>query len=111
MIVREGSNEWKSRENSKAAVRLCLVVENRLLRETLVCPFQKNAGITVVGQESFSECASCQAQNEPFDVLLLDSLKSGYAMDLEQDPATREQSGPKPSFLGWTRNRNASCKR
>jgi hypothetical protein len=98
VIVPESSNELKSRENPKTTIRLCLVAENRLLRETMVHLFQKRAGITVVGQESFSEsyCWIPLSQQPP---------------RIGSEIRTRARSGRKPSSLGWTMNRNAFCRR
>jgi two-component system, NarL family, response regulator DegU len=66
----------------QAAISVYLVVQNRLLRETLVRLFQKRAGIDVAG-----EAPQIQLSNEPTttprcDVLLLDSLAAVCAMDL-----------------------------
>jgi DNA-binding NarL/FixJ family response regulator len=74
--------EMKLRDKSKPCIRVCLLVENRLLRETMVHLLQKKAGITVVGKDYSAEGLAETEPKEPFDVLLLDSLDPGCAKDL-----------------------------
>jgi DNA-binding NarL/FixJ family response regulator len=73
----------------KPSIRVCLLVENRLLRETLVRLLQKKAGITVVGKDYSAERPAEGEPKEPFDVLLLDSLDSGCAKDLGEELGAR----------------------
>jgi Response regulator containing a CheY-like receiver domain and an HTH DNA-binding domain len=68
---------------SKPSIRVCLVVQNRLLRETMARLFHKKPGIIVVGKEC-SVTKLPESAGEPFDVLLMDSLKAGCAKDLEE---------------------------
>ncbi len=60
-------------EVASCAVKVFLVAENRLLRETLVRLFQKRAGISVVGESRYSELAMEQIAASQCGVLLLDS--------------------------------------
>jgi len=88
----------KFRDKAKGSIRVCLVVQNRLLRETMARLFQKKPGITVVAKE-FSADSLKESSEERFDVLLMDSLKAGCAKDLGDLPAPHGQF-PKAVFFG-----------
>jgi two-component system NarL family response regulator len=60
------------------------VVQNRLLRETLVRLFQKRAGIDVAGEAPQVQGLSGHSATTRCDVLLLDSLTAVCAMDLAE---------------------------
>jgi DNA-binding NarL/FixJ family response regulator len=60
-------------------------VQNRLLRETLVRLFQKQAGLAVVGESQYYESANQHLTSTAYDVLLLDSLSTVYARDLLEE--------------------------
>lgn len=60
-------------EVSSCAVKVFLVAESRLLRETLVRLFQKRAGLSVVGESRYSESGMEQIAASQCDVLLMDS--------------------------------------
>jgi DNA-binding NarL/FixJ family response regulator len=60
-------------EVSACAVKVFLVAENRLLRETLVRLFQKRADISVVGESRYSELNLERIAVSQCSVLLLDS--------------------------------------
>ena len=78
MTSRDSGIDVKFRDKCKPSIRVCLVVQNRLLRETMARLFQKKAGIIVVGKEC-SVSKLPESAREPFDVLLMDSLKAGCA--------------------------------
>lgn len=82
-MIRETDIERNIREKPKPTIRVCLVVQNRLLRETMVHVLQKKQGITVVGKEYCAERFPDSKAAEAFDVLLLDSLEPGCAKDLK----------------------------
>jgi two-component system, NarL family, nitrate/nitrite response regulator NarL len=60
-------------EVPSCSVKVFLVAESRLLRETLVRLFQKRPGISVVGESRYSESAMEQIAASQCGVLLLDS--------------------------------------
>jgi DNA-binding NarL/FixJ family response regulator len=95
---RDSGIDVKFRDKCKPSIRVCLVVQNRLLRETMARLFQKKAGIIVVGKEC-SVSKLPESAREPFDVLLMDSLKAGCAKDLEETPPPHRQP-PKAIFFG-----------
>jgi two-component system NarL family response regulator len=64
-----------------------LVVENRLLREALVRLFQKEANISVVGQDQARETTAKQVAAASSDVLLLDSLNASTNLSILADLA------------------------
>jgi len=47
---RDSGIDVKSRDKTKASIRVCLVVQNRLLRETMARLLQKKPGIIVVAK-------------------------------------------------------------
>jgi DNA-binding NarL/FixJ family response regulator len=59
-----------------AVIRLSLMVENRLLRETLGTIFRKQPGITIALAMQYSETASEQVRDTDFEVLLIDQASS-----------------------------------
>ena len=69
-------------EVTTCAVKVFLVAENRLLRETLVRLFQKRAGISVVGESRYSETKMEQITASQCGVLLLDSPTMAHATSL-----------------------------
>jgi DNA-binding NarL/FixJ family response regulator len=82
----------------KPSIRVCLAVQNRLLRETMARLFQKKPGIIVVGKEC-SVTKLPESAGEPIDVLLMDSLKAACAKDLKETPPSHQQL-PKAIFFG-----------
>ena len=80
MTSRDSGIDVKFRDKYKPSIRVCLVVQNRLLRETMARLFQKKPGIIVV-------------------VLLMDSLKAACAKDLKETPPSHQQL-PKAIFFG-----------
>jgi DNA-binding NarL/FixJ family response regulator len=60
-------------EVPSCSVKVFLVAESRLLRETLVRLFQKRAGISVVGESRYSQSAMEEIAASQCGVLLLDS--------------------------------------
>jgi DNA-binding NarL/FixJ family response regulator len=69
-------------EVSTCAVKVYLVAENRLLRETLVRLFQKRAGLSVVGESRYSESGMEKIAASQCAVLLLDSPTTAHAASL-----------------------------
>jgi DNA-binding NarL/FixJ family response regulator len=63
-------------------VRVYLVVQNRLLRETLVRLFQKQAGIDVAGEAAELRLPHGESTWPQYDVLLLDSLGAVYGTEV-----------------------------
>ena len=75
---------------------MCLLVQNRLLRETMARLFRKKPGIIVIGKEC-SVTKLPESAGEPIDVLWMDSLKA--AKDLKETPPSHQQL-PKAIFFG-----------
>ena len=69
-------------EVSTCAVKVFLVAENRLLRETLIRLFQKRAAISVVGESRYSELRVEEIAGSECGVLLLDSPPTAQATSL-----------------------------
>jgi DNA-binding NarL/FixJ family response regulator len=66
-------------------ISVYLAVQNRLLRETLVRLFQKQAGIAVVGESQYYQSAQERPAAPPCDILLLDSLSTANARNLIEE--------------------------
>jgi DNA-binding NarL/FixJ family response regulator len=69
-------------ELSSSVVKVFLIAENRLLRETLVRLFQKRVGISVVGESRYSESKVEHIAESQCSVLLLDSPAMSQATTL-----------------------------
>jgi DNA-binding NarL/FixJ family response regulator len=76
---------------------VCLVVQNRLLGETMARLFRKKPGIIVVGKCSVTKLP--ESAGGSIDVLLMDSLKAGCAKDLDETPPSHQQL-PRAIFFG-----------
>ena len=98
MTSRDSGIDVKFRDKCKPYIRVCLVVQNRLLRETMARLFRKKPGIIAVGKEC-SVTKLPESAGEPIDVLLMDSLKAGCAKNLEETPPPHQQL-PKAIFFG-----------
>ncbi|HEY1471788.1 MAG TPA: response regulator transcription factor [Candidatus Acidoferrum sp.] len=98
MTARDNGIDVKFRDKDKGCIRVCLAVQNRLLRETMARLFQKKPGIVVVAKE-FSAEGLRESGEEHFDVLLMDSLKARCAKELGELPAPHGQF-PKAVFFG-----------
>jgi len=61
-------------DTAARAVRIFLLVGNRLLRDTLLRLFRKPADVSIVGQGSPSATASTDVQESNCDVILTDSI-------------------------------------
>jgi len=61
------------------AVRIFLLVSNRLLRDTLLRLFRKPNDVSIVGQGSPSATSSTDVQESNCDVILSDSIPAGQA--------------------------------
>src|SRR5260370_25235193 len=71
-------------------IRVCLMIENRLLGEALIRLFRKRSDLVVVGHDGPAETTACQVVGTQFDVLVTDSFQSTW-------PAAkiaRETGGP-----------------
>ena len=98
MTSRDSGIDVKFQDKCKPSIRVCLVVQNRLLRETMARLFRKKPGIIAVGKEC-SVNKLPESAGQPFDVLLMDSLKAACAKDLEETPPPHQQL-PKAIFFG-----------
>lgn len=72
-------------ESPQLPISVYLVVQNRLLRETLVRLFEKRAGIAVVGESQYSQATNEHLAATHCDILLLDSLTSVFARNLIEE--------------------------
>jgi DNA-binding NarL/FixJ family response regulator len=88
----------KSRDKNTTSIRVCLMVQNRLLRETMTRLFQKKSGIMVVAEE-FSAESLRESHETRCDILLMDSLKVECAKDLQESHAAHGHT-PKALFFG-----------
>jgi two-component system response regulator DegU len=66
-------------------ISVYLAVQNRLLHETLVRLFQKQAGIAVVGECQYYQPTYEHPAPPPCDILLLDSLSTVHARNLIEE--------------------------
>ncbi len=98
MTNRDSGADMKSRDKTSKSIRVCLMVQNRLLRETMTRLFQKKSGIMVVAQE-FSAESLRESGETHCDVLLVDSLKAERAKDVEESQTSHGHT-PKALFFG-----------
>lgn len=68
--------EPNARGKPQGQIRVYLIVQNRLMREALARLFQKQADLTVVGENVPCENAAHQVANVGCNVLILDSLET-----------------------------------
>lgn len=59
-----------------SAIRVFLIMENRLLREALIRLLRKRSDLVVVGYEGAPNPTACEVLNSQFDVLLIDSFQT-----------------------------------
>src|SRR5215831_3125823 len=64
-------------DTAARAVRIFLLVGNRLLRDTLLRLFRKPSDVSIVGQGSPSATPSTDVQESNCDVILSDSIPAG----------------------------------
>jgi DNA-binding NarL/FixJ family response regulator len=76
-------------EVSSCSVKVFLVAENRLLRETLARLFQKRVGMSVVGQSRYSEFTIDLVAASQCGVLLLDSPARAHTTTLLEELCER----------------------
>ena len=98
MTSRDNGVDIKLRDKNRTSIRVCLMVQNRLLRETMTRLFQKKSGIMVVANE-FSAESLRESDEIHCDILLMDSLKAECAKDLEEPQASHGEA-PKAVFFG-----------
>lgn len=98
MTGKDSGNDVKLRDKAKTSIRVCLVVQNRLLRETMARLFQKKPGIIAVAKESSAQSLK-ESNEDRCDVLLMDSLKAGCAKDVGELSAPHGKT-PKAVFFG-----------
>jgi DNA-binding NarL/FixJ family response regulator len=79
------SKEGNINGSPQLAISVYLVVQTRLLRETLVRLLQKQVGIAVVGESQCSQSTNEHLAAIPCDMLLLDSLSTVYARNLIEE--------------------------
>lgn len=79
--------EKTDKEMSPSSVRVYVVAQNRLLRETLVRLFQKRSGISVVGEGRYSDSNSQEIARMDCDLVLLDSLSTSESVSLVEELA------------------------
>lgn len=65
-----------------STINVCVVTENRLLRETLVKLFRKRTDICVVGNTCFAESLAGDIAAAQADLLLLDCFNSQHKWDI-----------------------------
>jgi DNA-binding NarL/FixJ family response regulator len=58
------------------SIRVFLLIENRLLRESLVRLFRKRSDLVVVGHDGPTDATACLMLETQFDVLLIDSFQT-----------------------------------
>ena len=98
MTSRDSGVDMKSRDKSRTSIRVCLMVQNRLLRETMTRLFHKKMGIMVVAEE-FSAGSLKESGEVHCDILLMDSIKAECEKDLEE-PQAQHGHAPKALFFG-----------
>jgi DNA-binding NarL/FixJ family response regulator len=59
-----------------SAIRVFLIMENRLLREALIRLLRKRSDLVVVSYEGAPNPTACEVLNTQFDVLLIDSFQT-----------------------------------
>lgn len=96
-----------------SAIRVYLIAENRLLRQTLVRLFRKRGDIAIVGEGHYSESKAEEIVASCCDVLLLDSIPEANDTNLlcellENSPEMRivlfGMNGNPEIFLGAVRS-------
>jgi DNA-binding NarL/FixJ family response regulator len=67
--------ETQNKRSPRSSISVYLIVQNRLVRETLVRLFQKRDGICVVGEGAYSQSTAKDLAHSQCEVLLVDSLE------------------------------------
>jgi DNA-binding NarL/FixJ family response regulator len=76
-------------DTAARAIRVFLLIGNRLLRDTLLRLFRKPADLSIVGQGSPSATPSTDVQDTSCDVILTDSIPASESVsDVTSPPAT-----------------------
>jgi DNA-binding NarL/FixJ family response regulator len=78
--------ETPNKRSPRSAISVYLIVQNRLVRETLVRLFQKRDGISVVGEGAYSPSTAEHLAQSHCEVLLMDSLELLASDSLADDP-------------------------
>src|SRR5713101_5334863 len=66
----------------EVSIQIFLLIENRLLRESLARLFRKRADLSVVGQASLTDTAMGSANDVPCDILLMDRFLEAPSITL-----------------------------
>lgn len=77
--------ETQNKRSPRSSISVYLVVQNRLVRETLVRLFHKRAGISVVGEGAYSQATAKHLADSQCEVLLVDSLEFLTSDSLNDD--------------------------
>jgi DNA-binding NarL/FixJ family response regulator len=77
--------ETQNKRSPRSSISVYLVVQNRLVRETLVRLFQKRDGICVVGEGAYSQSTAKHLADSQCEVLLVDSLELLASEGLSED--------------------------
>ena len=77
--------ETPNKRSPRSAISVYLIVQNRLVRETLVRLFQKRDGISVVGEGAYSPSTAEQLAHSHCEVLLVDSFELLASDSLTED--------------------------
>ena len=77
--------ETPNKRSPRCSISVYLIVQNRLVRETLVRLFQKRDGISVVGEGAYSPSTAELLAHSQCEVLLVDSLELLASESLTDD--------------------------
>jgi DNA-binding NarL/FixJ family response regulator len=89
----------RAKGDAARAVRIFLLVGNRLLRDTLFRLFRKPSDVSIVGQGSPSATPPADVQESNCDVILTDTIATPAAFQPEET-AVRSNSGPEIVLVG-----------
>jgi len=77
-------------DTAARAIRVFLLIGNRLLRDTLLRLFRKPADLSIVGQGSPSATPSTDVQDTNCDVILTDSIPASASVSDDNSPPAAE---------------------
>lgn len=81
------------KNDAARAIRVFLLIGNRLLRDTLIRLFRKPADLFIVGQGSPSTTSSADAQETGCDVILTDSIPAPEGVSDDNSPSASMPGG------------------